>query len=160
MGSRLKFPIEVLERFWSKVDIKDENSCWNWKAGPKESYGNFWLYGRGIGAHRFSWIIHHNQEIPSDKIICHHCDNPRCVNPNHIYLGDFFDNNRDTIRRKRNNTDPNIPRGENHRDAKLTWEIVRKIRSLENPNFRELSRKYGVDHKTIWKVYYYKTWKK
>ncbi len=71
-----------LERFWSKVD-KTEN-CWNWTAGKFwNGYGQFWLNGKVVKAHRFSYELN-NGEIGENLVIDHLCRNRACVNPQHL----------------------------------------------------------------------------
>ena len=92
------------ERFWSKVDRRDPGECWPWTAalrGPdvRRGYGAFWFRGRHVAASRMAWALTHGD--PGDGIVCHTCDNPRCCNPGHLYLGTHLDNARDRASRKR-----------------------------------------------------------
>jgi hypothetical protein len=89
------------ERFWSKVDIKDKDSCWEWISSVSSpGYGQFNYKGVHISSHRLSWILT-NGEIPKDKNVLHKCDNRRCVNPDHLYLGTQSNNICDAITRGR-----------------------------------------------------------
>lgn len=99
---RKKIPVEI--RFWPQVHIpKDEpNACWEWTGvKQKAGYGRIWLNGRFVGAHRVAWMIHHQKEIPDGMLVCHHCDNPSCVRPDHLFLGTVRDNSLDMMSKGR-----------------------------------------------------------
>jgi hypothetical protein len=84
------------QRFWGNVQKSvDPGGCWWWIGGVKDDgYGTLKVNGPEVGAHRFSWEIH-GGSIPEGKWVLHHCDNPRCVNPDHLFLGTHQDNMRD-----------------------------------------------------------------
>lgn len=138
---------KVLSRFWPKVSVGDSDECWNWEAFvDARGYGKFSLYGRPRLAHRVSFAIH--KQDPKGWLVLHSCDNPACVNPNHLRLGTDKDNSDDKISRGR---DRHALGKENGR-AKLTAEAVREIRALYatgNHTHRELAKQWGVSHSTI-----------
>lgn len=111
-----------LERFEKKFIQNPENHCWEWISSrdgiPRNGknklcrYGRFALDGdKMMGAHRASFILHVG-EIPKGMLVCHHCDNPACVNPEHLFLGSVKDNSDDKIKKGRawHQTGMNPPR--------------------------------------------------
>jgi|AntAceMinimDraft_17_1070374.scaffolds.fasta_scaffold31345_6 hypothetical protein len=148
----------LVDRFWDKVDKRGLDECWPWTGSHNTSgYGeiNRGLRGKGnILAHRASWEIH-NGPIPEGKgwhgmCVLHHCDNPECVNPAHLFLGTQADNMRDMHVKNRRSYDT-AARGENHGNAKLTNQDVREILCLLKAHYtqKEIAIWYGVVRQTI-----------
>lgn len=140
--------------FWRQVNKTSD--CWNW-VGTKPSgrYGRFKFKGEKFAAHRFSWLIHHG-EIPSGAHVLHHCDNPACVNPSHLYLGDHKQNMSDKVARGR----CNAACGEGNGFSKLTEHDVRRIRARYSEGARQvdLARDFNVYQTTISKIVTRKQW--
>ena len=150
------------ERFWMKVDIRGPDECWPWLAArTNRGYG---VIGRGraaeglVLAHRLSMELHLGRPPIGD--VCHHCDNPPCVNPAHLFEGTASDNLRDMVTKGRNYhvTRPGrVARGERNNHAKLTAADVLAIRQSVEGSVA-LGRRYGVDRHTIAKVRARQSW--
>ncbi len=143
-------PFEV--RFWFRV--KKTITCWEWIGPTYRGYGRLWHRGKTIRAHRASWVIHHG-DIPHGMFVCHRCDNPKCVNPDHLFLGTHRDNIDDKVRKGR--CARLDRRGEKGGNAKLAVEDVLRIRRKLRPQ-KELAVEYGVDPSTISDIQRRKTW--
>lgn len=103
-----------MDRFWRKVNKTE--TCWLWTGYiEKRGYGRFGYNYKTIEAHRMSWIIA-NGEIPEGMIICHECDNPSCVNPDHLFLGTHKDNTWDMVDKGRHG---GSMRGKKHKPESL-----------------------------------------
>lgn len=97
---RQRIPME--QRFWSKVN--KTNGCWEWQAAlDKDGYGRIGTPGKpsfSVKAHRYSWMLHFG-DFDRRMLVCHHCDNPSCVRPEHLFLGTAKDNSQDMSRKQR-----------------------------------------------------------
>lgn len=92
---------KVQEFFWKRVNVCAPDECWEWTgAHNKLGYGTIVQDRKHLAAHRVSYLIHYN-DLPSDKLVRHKCDNPKCVNPAHLELGTKKDNARDMVERDR-----------------------------------------------------------
>lgn len=113
MGFVLKFmptpTISINERFWSKVE--KSGACWIWTGfvDPK-GYGAISTQRghRPLQTHRLSWEMA-NGKIPDGAMVLHRCDNPRCVNPDHLFLGTAADNTHDMMNKDRGHWQENAP---------------------------------------------------
>lgn len=100
MPKKLRVSVVDADTFWQNVD-KGE-SCWNWQgADAGDGYGAACYQGRTWRAHRLAWVLTKG-EIPAGMFVCHHCDNRRCVRPDHLWLGTAIENNLDRDAKGRN----------------------------------------------------------
>ena len=130
------------DRFWAATTKGD--GCWMFSQTGSHPYGAMQWSGSRMLAHRVSWIIHRGP-IPDGLYVCHSCDTPGCVNPDHLWLGDNAANMRDMAEKGRSK------RGEQHPKAKLTKADVLAIRESGDTQ-RSLASAYGVGHSTIWQI--------
>lgn len=137
---------KTVARFWSKVDKRGPDECWPWTAYVTPlGYGRFGVRGGPTGAHRVSYEIAHG-EHPSVLFVCHRCDNRRCVNPGHLFLGDARVNHDDMVAKGRRVNHI----GERHGRAKLTDAQARLILSLKGARTQtSLASEFGVTQTTI-----------
>jgi hypothetical protein len=133
----------LAKRFWARVEKAD--GCWMWK-GPcrGNGHGTLQVRNRTAMAHRVAWQLTRGP-IPEGLCVCHHCDNPPCVNPGHLFLGTHRDNMQDMIVRNRRRH----AAGERNGRAKLTPAEVEAIRADSTSGDTVLGRKFGVCATTI-----------
>jgi len=135
-----------------------DTGCIEWQGPRSNGYGRMSIHGKTIATHRLAYAIRHG-EVPAGLWVCHHCDNPPCMNPEHLFAGTRQDNVDDRERKGRN-IPPPIHRYEDHHKAKLNWEIVGQIRQeLLTMTQAAISRKRGIPPKTISDIVVGKTWR-
>ena len=149
-----------LERFYSMTH-QAPSGCLEWTGSRKNTgYGRFWSDGKMRFAHRWLYQKLHDVVLGSDRVVMHSCDNPCCVNINHLSTGTNEDNLADMRKkgRARQGIETQFPAGVEHHDAKLDPDKVRAIRS-SNETQVVLSRRYGVSTTTIRRIKQRKIWK-
>ena len=148
--------LTAIERFRAKFTVVP-SGCWEWHGAKLNArgYGRFLYEGKNRLAHRVSYALHKGD--PEGWMVLHRCNNPKCVNPGHLYLGDQFDNMRD-----RKAAGWKAATGEENGHAKLTEHSVRNIRAmyaLGVANGVELSLLFGVSNFAIYQILNRKVWK-
>lgn len=140
------------ERFWARVNKSGE--CWLWTGyRNKAGYGVTGVTPRSRLAHRVAFELSRGT-LPPRQSVCHHCDNPACVRPDHLFLGDHVANTTDKVSKGRQ------ARGTSFRRAKLTETMVRRIRvELGTRKQREIAADYGVDPSVISDIAHGRSWK-
>lgn len=146
--------------FYSMVQLPDENGCMKWIG----SYTR-WGYGqlrvapnKTMRAHRFSYFLHYGV-FDSSKFVCHTCDNPWCVAPDHLFLGTNKDNVDDCVQKNRMN--PPVFKGSSHPNSKLDEEKVREIkRQLKSGvPVRKISQEFSTHRDNIYLIKNGKAWR-
>lgn len=172
------------KRLWAGVDIKTKTECWEWKRNKLPSgYGLIWIKDGIKRAHRVAYAASKG-DIPALMFVCHSCDNPRCCNPGHLFLGSSQDNVDDCIRKNRHAHGEThgsakdmsyLRRGDEHHyrahpelikfgsksaNAKLKEDDIRKIRvmSAQGQTQKQISEAFGVTESNIGYILMGKTW--
>lgn len=145
----------LIERFNLKYR-KDDSGCWIWTASVAgKGYGQIKLPGqrKQIYAHRLSYMIHKGED-PGKKHICHTCDNPRCVNPEHLFIGTSQDNHDDMKAKGRHTF------GEKSATVKLTEKQVEQIMDMLKANVPQtrIAKAFNVHQTTISKIHRKERW--
>lgn len=137
--------------FWSRV-TKTEG-CWPWRGKSNGLHAEAWRRGKRILAHRAAWEIA-NGAIPKGMFVCHKCDNPPCVRPDHLFLGTPQDNNKDMATKNRSS------HGSRNGQSKLTEQDVAALKTdyADGIKQRLIAEKYGVSRATVQRIVYGKGW--
>lgn len=139
---------ETKKRFWEKVDRKGKEECWEWQKDQTDyGYGRMSVDNQVFLANRLSYIINH-EEHPGEEFVLHKCDNPPCVNPHHLYLGDYSDNIKDAYERGRRES----LSGNNSPIAKINSEDAEEIRKMYDGSEmtqKEIGDIYGITARQV-----------
>jgi hypothetical protein len=164
----ITLPPQYIERFWEKVNKNGPivrpglTPCWVWTGCTSPlGYGVITMKPLHILAHRVSWFLEHGVLLCGNKVqLQHHCDNPPCVNPEHLFDGTQMDNVHDCMEKGRFN--PGYVCGEQVGNHKLTAEEVLEIREKYDgvrEGYAAIGKEYGVDQTNIGYILRRKTWK-
>lgn len=147
----------IEERFWSKVNKTD--GCWLWTASTKgrhSNYGSFKYNGKTAFAHRVAYLLSKGPIGPKE-CVCHKCDNPLCVNPEHLFLGSQIDNIADRTKKNRSAQ----PKGALNPASKITQEqanLIRELYKTGDLSQTALSAQFGVSQVQISNIVNNKSW--
>jgi hypothetical protein len=150
-------------RFWIKFK-RPKDGCWEWLASKDEcGYGMIKRggYGRAghsvMRAHILSWVLY-NGPIPSGLCVLHKCDNPKCVNPEHLFLGTKADNNHDRDKKGRHIAFHGVEHPM-HKLTNIDVKNIRKSYSKQKRNGVTIAKQYNINSSTLYGIVNYKIWK-
>lgn len=128
------------QRFWSRVKKGAKDECWEWQGPTQKTFGYGWTWfdGSARNTHRVAWILTHGP-IAAGLCVCHRCDNPKCCNPAHLFLGTKGENTLDMV-----------AKGRNYRPPPLCAEKQARIRELRTKGitYREIAKVVGCSVRT------------
>lgn len=156
MAKRVYTRRPIADRLWEKVDRSGgPDACWPWTAARNYGYGIIGITTTTVDrATRVIWRLM-NGPIPAGMFVCHHCDNPPCCNPKHLFVGTHRDNMADCKSKGRNW----FGRGETGGNARLTEAQVLQIRAMSGTTHREIAKLFGLNHKYVGMILRRKYWK-
>jgi hypothetical protein len=146
-----------IDTFWTRID--KSGKCWVWQgARCSKGYGSLGFKRKIVSAHRLAYELTHGP-IPTGMHVLHHCDNPPCCNPDHLWLGTNADNVADRHRKGRSNGGSGP--GELCGHAKLTSDVAKQIRELcaSGVTQRKCAKMFGVHFGTVNDLVLRKTWR-
>jgi hypothetical protein len=151
---------QQIKKFWDKVNIKSENDCWEWIASYRlNGYGAFKTKEKTHGSHRLAYELTYGIITDNTLNVCHKCDNRKCVNPNHLFLGTQSENMKDCLNKGR----LVIPEGQRFKKGNIPKnrimseeianeiynEIINRRKLKEKLNLKQLSIKYNISYESI-----------
>lgn len=133
------------------------SGCWEWTGYKANGYGRLTVGRQCWLAHRLSYALHYG-DLPADSLICHHCDNPACINPEHLYAGDIVTNVADRTRRGRHVA----TLGERSGNTELTADDITELRAryaAGGISQLALARHYGISQSEAWNIIHRRRWR-
>ncbi len=136
----------IADRFWKRVDRSDPHVCWIWPGNNSRGYGVFKIDRSSYSPHRVAWTLANVKDIPDGMLVRHDCDQPRCVNPNHLILGSRSQNNQAMVERGRRCKTPRKPLD------LLTQDKIRYHFMHSTDSIAATARRFGVTRKTVSRI--------
>lgn len=162
-GSDRNAESHIANRLANGLDSAEDGQCWEWmRTISNRGYGKLTVKGRGAYAHRLAFELGSGSSIPDGVDVCHRCDNPRCINPSHLFIGSRSDNMKDCFQKGRSSVlaiESSFP-GERNPSAKLTSSDVVVIRELLTAGITqaEIALRFGVSQAQISNIKRGKSW--
>lgn len=150
----------IARRLANGLDSANEGECWVWaRAKNNHGYGTLTVGGRRAYAHRLAFELSGGR-LARGVHVCHRCDNPACINPDHLYAGTRSDNMKDMVAKGRHGGPPPIRRGSANPSSKLNGRAVGDIRSAidAGETYMSVAKKHGVSPSTIGKIKRGESW--
>lgn len=160
-GDDRNSPEHLARRLANGLDEAQSGECWIWKlARNNHGYGTLTVNGRRWYAHRLAFELGNGKSIPYGLHICHRCDNPACINPEHLFLGTRSDNMRDCVNKGRNVPARISFKGETNPSSKLSKEDVADIRCLLRDGLTQqvIADRFGVSQSSVSHIKLGRSW--
>jgi hypothetical protein len=144
-------------RLLNNIKKNEETECWEWQGNlGKNGYGKVRWNMNNLTTHRAAYEVF-NREIPKNLCVCHTCDNRKCINPEHLWIGSSRENTKDKVKKGRQYCQA----GEKSHSANLTWEKVRAIRKLkkEGNTLKTLSEQFDCSISNVSSIINQRSWK-
>ena|SRR3990167_2897409 len=160
---------KLVSKFWSLVQQRGPDDCWEWQGNRgRHGYGRLTFNYKPLWAHRLAYEFEHGA-LPENKVICHKCDNPPCVNPKHLFAGSQTDNVLDVWSKGRG-VNPPLHKGETHHKAKITAADAQEIKAAYDAApivgnrkkfgvLKAFERRFGLSKRQVQQIAYGKSWK-
>ena len=146
----------MLQKLMSRIIQDDSSGCWVWQRGMSRGYGTITVGGKTCYAHRIIYVLTYGDHIPDGWGVHHVCDNPACINPDHLIIGTDQENVEDKLSRGRQSY------GEIHGPSKLTQEQAEDIRKIfweDGVKQSDIARVYGVHQSQVSRIVHGRSWK-
>lgn len=147
------------ERLLAKCIPEPNSGCWLWLGAVRDGgYGGIKINRRVVRAHRVALEVFTGTPVPDNLCVCHRCDVPACINPDHLFVGTASDNMRDMWSKGRGILRPEFKPGVKNGNARLTDDVVLAIRAAHG-TLRQISDRFGVPSSTIYNVRSRRHWR-
>jgi hypothetical protein len=153
MPKHIRLTTNQLKNYWKKVH--KTRTCWLWVGSESRGYGTLKVLGTHLYSHRVAYFLATGNQ-PGKLEVCHSCDNTRCVNPQHLFLGTHLENMIDMKLKGRGNTRPIC--GEQHIHSKLTEKQIKQIRITPGTQ-QSIAQEYKISQALVCKIKHNQCWK-